>query len=176
MEFAKFNKIPRLSRGCMITEKIDGTNAQICFDEDANIFVGSRNRWITPEQDNYGFAKWAYENQSNLFECLGPGRHYGEWWGSGIQRRYDKDVKTFSLFNVTRWEGEPLCEGVSVVPILYKGLFTDQAVEDALSLLATEGSVASPGFKDPEGIVVYHISSKQRFKKTIKNDEQPKGV
>ena len=34
---------------------------------------------------------------------LVPGRHFGEWWGSGIQRGYGLDEKTFSLFNAYRW-------------------------------------------------------------------------
>jgi hypothetical protein len=27
------------------------------------MLVGSRTRWITPEQDNYGFARWAMEQK-----------------------------------------------------------------------------------------------------------------
>jgi len=38
------------------------------------------------------------------------------------------------------------------------------------------GSLASPGFMLPEGIVIYHKASKTLFKKTLKNDESPKGV
>jgi hypothetical protein len=87
MEFAEFPKMPRLAREIIITEKIDGTNGQIAFNEEGQMFVGSRSRWITPEMDNHGFARWAYENEAELRK-LGPGRHFGEWWGSGIQRGY----------------------------------------------------------------------------------------
>ena len=31
LEFVKFNKIPRLSREIVISEKIDGSNGQICI-------------------------------------------------------------------------------------------------------------------------------------------------
>ncbi|TFH36187.1 MAG: hypothetical protein E4G93_02560, partial [Dehalococcoidia bacterium] len=88
MEFEKFGKIARLNRGMVITEKIDGTNGQLLFDRMGRLWVGSRNRWITPEKDNCGFARWAHENRSELFGILGEGRHFGEWWGQGIQRRY----------------------------------------------------------------------------------------
>jgi len=88
MEFVGFPKISRLTRDCVITEKIDGTNAQICIKEDGTFLVGSRTQWITPEKDNHGFAKWAYANKEELLS-LGVGNHFGEWWGNGIQRGYD---------------------------------------------------------------------------------------
>ena len=34
MEFAPFPKIPRSSGGCVITEKLDGTNASVYVGED----------------------------------------------------------------------------------------------------------------------------------------------
>jgi hypothetical protein len=42
--------------------------------------------------------------------------------------------------------------------------------------LRTEGSVAAPGFMDPEGICIYHEASGQLFKATLKNDDKPKGA
>ena len=57
MEFRKFNKIARLSREIVVTEKIDGTNGLIAIGEDGEFQVGSRNQWITPENDNFGFAR-----------------------------------------------------------------------------------------------------------------------
>ena len=77
MEFKPFPKIPRLSRNCLVQEKIDGTNASIYIDESGStIQAGSRTRWITPEDDNYGFARWVEENKSELFK-LGPAHHFG---------------------------------------------------------------------------------------------------
>jgi hypothetical protein len=188
MEFQAFNKIPRLSRDCVITEKIDGTNAQIYipdlpdeFPEDAPFWVGSRNRWITPDKDNFGFARWAYENAQELLK-LGPGRHFGEWWGSGIQRRYGLEEKRFSLFNVRRWATDrdedkfpqPPPECCVIVPVLYRGLFDTGQVESTLYNLKMTGSHAAPGFMNPEGIVIYHEAAGVLFKKTIIGDEAPK--
>lgn len=175
MEHVKFGKIPRLSRECIITEKIDGTNACIYIGEDGEFLTGSRNRWITPEDDNFGFSKWAYENKDSLVEGLGPGTHYGEWWGGKIQRGYGIKERRFSLFNTSRWNpvNAPAC--CDVVPCLYIGDFNTDAVESALDKLKEEGSYAAPGFFDPEGVVVYHTASRSYFKKTIKNDEKPKG-
>lgn len=171
-EFEAFSKIPRLRRGCVITEKIDGTNAQVYFPDDGGpMLVGSRNRWITPDNDNYGFARWAYDNEPELRK-LGLGRHFGEWWGSGIQRRYGLTEKRFSLFNVGRWaaEGVELPSCVSLVPVLYNGPISDGAVDDALNRLQQEGSVAAPGFMQPEGIVVFHVASRTLYKVTIGDD------
>ena len=78
LEFQEFPKMARLSREIIITEKIDGTNAQILIGEDGSFSVGSRTRWITPDDDNHGFARWAYDNKDELMK-LGIGRHFGEW-------------------------------------------------------------------------------------------------
>jgi hypothetical protein len=87
MEFTEFPKMARLTREVIVTEKIDGTNAQIFIGEDGTIMAGSRTRWITPQDDNFGFAGWVDAHRDELL-TLGPGRHFGEWWGAGIQRRY----------------------------------------------------------------------------------------
>lgn len=178
MDFVGFPKIPRLSREIVITEKIDGTNCCIYIGEDGEFRVGSRTRWITPENDNYGFARWAWDNVDELLK-LGVGRHYGEFWGSGIQRGYGlpKGEKRFSLFNTHRWSDDnirPKC--CYVVPVLYTGLFDTNLINYALQSLIDYGSVASPGYKNPEGIVIYHKAGNYLFKKTIDKDDYPKSI
>mgnify|MGYP000868014986 FL=1 len=174
-DFVAFPKIPRLSRRCVITEKIDGTNACIFIGEDGEFLVGSRTRWITPENDNHGFARWAYEHKDELLG-LGPGRHFGEWWGQGIQRGYGLKEKRFSLFNTSRWMDDavrPAC--CHVVPVLADCGFNERVVEAALFMLKVSGSVAAPSFMRPEGVVIYHTAGNLYFKKTIEKDEEPKG-
>jgi hypothetical protein len=183
-DFIGFPKIARLSRDIVITEKIDGTNGCIFIGEDGEFLVGSRSRWITPEMDNHGFARWAYDHKDELV-LLGPGRHFGEWWGSGIQRGYGlpKGEKRFSLFNTNRW-GEhrdvekypndcPSC--CHIVPVLYKGLFDTEWIKIEINGLVKNGSKAAPGFMQPEGVVIFHTAANTLFKKTIKNDEKGKG-
>lgn len=196
LEFLEFPKIPRLSREIIITEKIDGTNAQLLITESGEMLIGSRTRWITPQDDNHGFARWAEGNKQELLK-LGAGRHFGEWWGSGIQRGYglQKGEKRFSLFNVGRWAlhgTEPkriptadpriekyqdvLPEICSLVPELYRGQFDTQKIDAVLEDLKVNGSYASKGFMKPEGIVVFHIAGNVGFKKTIEKDEVPKSL
>lgn len=177
IEFQPFSKIPRLTRECIITEKIDGTNAQIYISDDLSVILaGSRSRWLTPGKgDNFGFATWVEEHQQELILALGPGRHFGEWWGKGIQRGYGLKEKRFSLFNTSRWTGRLLPTGCFVVPILYQGLFHTEAVEETIRYLHIFGSHAAPGFDKPEGVVIFHVAGNLLFKKTLEKDESPKG-
>lgn len=201
-DFEPFEKIARLRRELVITEKLDGTNAQVyivevddksdvegciqdpyCIDVMGGyapgkvlaMFAGSRKRWIAPEGttsldkgcDNFGFAKWVQDNARELFN-LGPGRHFGEWYGRGIQRGYGLEERRFALFNTARWGAHnpytPEC--CDVVPQIPSG--TDP--EDAMRHLALHGSVAVPGFMHPEGIVVYHTASRTLYKQTFDQD------
>ena len=175
--FTAFPKIPRLRRGCYISEKIDGTNAQIVITPEGEIFAGSRNRWITPEADNAGFARWVQENKDELLK-LGVGQHFGEWWGQGIQRGYGLTEKRFSLFNAGRWSDgngqRPAC--CSVVPFLAAGPFTDTLVQETLDKLRSEGSVAAPGWMRPEGVVVWLTAAGTYYKVLLEGDELPKSL
>ena len=174
LNYPEFRKIPRLSREIFVTEKIDGTNALIFIEQDGqSLRAGSRTRWITPKDDNHGFAKWAEDNHDELL-TLGPGHHYGEWWGQGINRGYGLNEKRFSLFNVDRWtETRPAC--CHVVPTLYRGLFDLNEIQLALDSLALHGSTAAPGAMNPEGIIIYHTAGRYYFKKTLDKDDIWKG-
>lgn len=177
MDFVPFQKIPRwASDHIVISEKIDGTNAQIVINDDCtDLQCGSRSRWITPDDDNFGFAKWCYSNKEALLS-LGKGQHFGEWWGLGIQRSYNLREKQFSLFNTLRWSTDEQRQRidaipmVEVVPVLYQGPFSDQAIEDTLAELGKNGSKASPGFQNPEGIVIYMPGSRTLYKKTFNDN------
>lgn len=197
--FEAFPKIPRLQRGVVVSEKIDGTNAQILIvpDQprppyesikvtvsanngvgmvgiDAYVLAGSRSRMISPGKatDNHGFAGWVWEHASELAQ-LGIGRHFGEWYGRGIQRGYGLSEKRFALFNSARWNGNnppPAC--CEVVPVLGGCAWHD--VDKLFEQLRSGGSRAAPGFMEPEGIIVYHPASRGLFKQTFDNDDQPK--
>lgn len=206
-DYPAFGKIPRLNRPVLWTEKIDGTNGLIHIEEsplgehmdrenptdrklvfvdgdedhEYTVRAGSRNRWLTPgkQTDNYGFAAWVQENATTLADLLGPGLHYGEWWGQGIQRRYGLDHKRFSLFNAERYgwvkvELEAEGIGLDVVPIL--GTSTGfEPQETFLNTLREYGSLAAPGFQNPEGVVALHKASGKLYKVLLENDQNPKG-
>lgn len=179
-EFVAWPKTARLNREIVVTEKIDGTNAAVGIREDLTVYAQSRTRLITPEQDNHGFARWVAEHAEPLASLLGPGLHFGEWWGSGIQRGYglSKGEKRFSLFNTARYEAVDFTEipAVAVVPVLYQGPFSQSAIERCVKSLAALGSMAAPGFTDPEGVCIFHTAARSVFKVTIKGDESPKST
>lgn len=201
IEFQEFPKMARWSRDVIVTEKIDGTNAAVVVvarygypaegaiwqGDGLAIYAQSRTRFITPADDNFGFARWVVEHAEEL-AGLGVGRHFGEWWGKGIQRGYGVDDKRFSLFNVGRWfdpkdcDAEDIAERAAVpaccrvVPILAKGPNEPGLIGACIDLLIKHGSYASPGFMNPEGVVLFHTAGNIGFKKTIHKDEQPKSM
>lgn len=189
-EFVAYPKIPRLNRTCIITEKIDGTNAQLLITSSGDIWAGSRNRWLGVASqdidtgrclgpDNAGFFHYVLTNRAELL-ALGEGRHYGEWFGLGIQRGYGLGEKRLALFGnrpqYSQNKDELAKIRVSQVPTLWVGTFDTSAVNSAMFRLRTEGSFAVPGFMRPEGIVVFHAASRTLSKATLENDGEPKGA
>lgn len=186
--FVEFPKIARLSREIIITEKIDGTNGVVYISEDGNdIRFGSRTRWLSAKDDNFGFWRWCNEHTDELL-TLGPGTHFGEWWGSGIQRGYGlpSGEKRLSLFNAGRWVDRHGTEAIDgnqeyapaccyVVPILYDGVFNEEDIDICLDSLRRNGSAAAPGFNNPEGVIIWHSAARTYFKKTLHKDDEYKG-
>ena len=205
VEFVAWEKTPRYFRDIVITEKIDGTNAAVVIEEapygfgadertpEGGIVVDtpeglvvlaaqSRRRLITPESDNRGFARWVHENRETIVNDLGIGRHFGEWWGQGIQSGYGLSEKVFSLFNTRKWmHTDFTTPNMMTVPILYIGPHSELEVRDALQGLREFGSAATEDFngstfRRPEGICIFHTAANRVFKVTLESDEQPKSV
>lgn len=181
MEHKKFSKIQTLKNCKMsITQKLHGTNAQIYIFEYTSTGsesheprmqakAGSRNRWIFPGDDNYGFASYVEENKQEIIDILGPGLHYGEWCGPGINSGEGLKEKTLFLFNWRRWESVTLPTGILTVPVLYEGDMDMSKVPEVMDKLLKEGSKAVPGFNKPEGVVVEVLG--QLFKQTFAVEE-----
>lgn len=172
-DFKEFGKISRLFRPVCVTEKIDGTNAQVHVLEDGQVLAGSRSRYVTPGNDNFGFAAWVKEHEDEL-RLLGPGRHFGEWYGKGIQRGYGLGERRFALFNVDKWGTErPAC--CHVVPVLGRFEFCSDSIRNCIATLRAHGSYAAPGFDRPEGVVVYHHAGGWLMKYTFDKNDGHKG-
>lgn len=204
LEFKAWPKTPRLNRVVVVTEKIDGTNAAVIIQPVDNVLDGdfdliviaddgqkyaigaqSRNRLITPAQDNHGFAAWVWSRAADLVRLLGPGYHYGEWWGHGVTKRnygLARGEKRFSLFNISRYKDiatQTAVPEMGLVPLLYEGPFSEAALSEALDDLRRFGSFAVPTQTKPvvaEGIVVFHTASRQTYKVTLENDAAPKSM
>lgn len=168
--FKAWPKIPR-GKGQQVTisEKLDGTNSCVIIKEGEIVGVQSRNRMITVDDDNYGFAKWVSENKEKL-EQLGDGYHYGEWYGAGIQKNpHNKDGKYFALFNTFRYgEHNPLPEGlnIEIVPVVFRGAQEDIIIEEQMGMLEENAKVE--GY-NPEGLIIYYHNTRTFEKYTFKN-------
>jgi hypothetical protein len=198
MEFEPWPSISRLNKDAIYTEKIDGTNAAVVIepyttDTDKSkavdvvsvdgdlyaVWAQSRKRFITPGDDNFAFALWVYDNAPALVRTLGVGRHFGEWWGKGIQGSYGLTTeRRFSLFNVKRWEhtldwnkGHELVPQLYMVPVLERSTFSTERAKELVHELRYTGSWASPGFMKPEGVVVFHTASQTPYKTFLENDD-----
>lgn len=200
IDFNPYPKTARLYREVIISEKIDGTNSAVVIAEgaepsgpdnvhvtvDGNVYTvkaQSRNRFIAPGADNYGFAAWVWDNAEALTATLGVGIHFGEWWGKGIQRGYSMTGRRFSLFNVTRWQTADLAAvpELRTVPVLYVGPLSDYAVSGALQRMSMLGSEAAhregvPGKHAAEGVIVWHTAANRAFKVLLDNDALPKSA
>jgi hypothetical protein len=64
--------------------------------------------------------------------------------------------------NIWNYENIPAC--CHVVPTLYTGEFSTNAIDDVMYNLETNGSVASEGFMNPEGVMIYHSAANHYFK------------
>jgi hypothetical protein len=175
MEFKAWPKIQRLDKNTVtITEKIDGTNACVIVDNGQVVGTQSRNRLLTLEDDNMGFANWVEQNKEPL-ATLGNGYHYGEWAGPGIQKNpHQLDQKTFFLFD-PRFHGNfeanpehPAKEVVSVVPILYTGHYDEIRVLTVLTMLkAGLVGIGEGRETNPEGIIIYFHAFQQHLKRHL---------
>lgn len=159
MDFKPFPKIDNINKAYMhITQKIHGTNAQVFIypneSGELQLLCGSRTRWITPENDNYGFAAFVHQHKQEFIDKLGVGQHFGEWAGLGINSGEGLNYKVFVLFDFWKYPADrPLPPGCVVVPVLYKGAMNLAMVEEAMNELKTNGSKLAPGFMRPEGVV-----------------------
>ena len=155
------------------------------------VYAQSRNRLITPSSDNAGFAKWVEQNYQQIFYVLGEGRHYGEWWGQGIGRKYDMTEKVFSIFNTASWYKLDKAEGsrstrarltdinIDVVPVLFQGMFSEEIIREYANQLRLCGSEATSRytgerFSNPEGICIYHKGADTVFKYTFDSNDKHK--
>jgi hypothetical protein len=162
---------------CHIFPKIDGTNASVWL-EDGVMCFGSRNRQITPEDDNGGFANWAKDKVflKLLLDSLPEGsRVFGEWLIPHSLKTYRADAwRRFWVFDVLLPSGDfmhydeymPLCKkhNVDFIPCV---CVSNNPTYEVLSketeknkFLIEENSGVG------EGVVIKQYGWKNRFQRT----------
>ena len=119
--FDENKKMPTIN--CIASEKIHGTNASVAYSNKDGFWVQSKKRILTPEEDNFGTAKTAMENEIewlNIINELAKEYNidlnkniiviYFEWSGSSIQGRCalsgieGKKAVIFQHFKVAQME------------------------------------------------------------------------
>lgn len=129
-KYCEHNNIPLPVVKYEGTVKLHGTNAGIRY-ENGKVSAQSRERTLTVDSDNYGFARWVEENQQELldfFSLLFLGHEatgctvYGEWCGKGIQQTVAVstiDSKIFIPFAI-QFDSEDWTDSAGQVHYIYR--------------------------------------------------------
>jgi len=94
---------------CYVFPKLDGTNAQLWWDQKHGLQAGSRNRHLTTDNDNAGFYNWALGQEcfKDFFRFHPDLRLYGEWLVPHSLKTYEEYAwKKFYVFDVEKRYGE----------------------------------------------------------------------
>lgn len=182
ISFKAWPKTTRRKSKCTISEKLHGSNGALVFQVtqieptdgrevyilDFEMAVQTRNRIVTPQDDQTGIARWAEANRDTLEMDLlhvnrmlpepGTYYHYGEFMTRGHKEPH------FYLFNTRRWTGVQFrTPTLKVVPVLYEGEYYEGVIEECLEDLRQNGSRIHPGIP-AEGVVTYWSGNDNMFK------------
>ena len=186
MEFRKYQHIEKigtletdglLDGVCSVFYKIDGTNASVWKSAGGDICCGSRNRELSLENDNQGFAAWVEENEERFekFFLSNPDCVlYGEWLVPHSLKTYRDDAwRDFYAFDVWSDELDVHCEfdvysghlenaGINYVPPL--ATIKNPTHEELTRFLEKTGEfLVKDGEGKGEGIVVKNYDYRNRF-------------
>lgn len=125
-EWAEYHNTPPRKRKYLGTVKIHGTNAGITMTRAGEILYRSRSRFITPEDDNYGFARAMSIHEGEICDALSPYAQagdvtvFGEWCGAGIQSNVgvsalEKMMVVFAMRVGDNWQEPCRIAGFSVL-------------------------------------------------------------
>ena len=190
MTFYKYQHVERFGTSevqgielgvCHVFPKIDGTNASVWM-ENGEIKCGSRNREITPDNDNAGFAKFASECPAirNLLEDCPGWRLYGEWLVPHSLKTYRQEAwRNFYVFDVMfptplfeepfeQWDHmefemyQPLMEMHCVNYIPPIGVVRNGDYEKFLSFTEKNDFLLPTGMKG-EGVVIKNYGFRNKY-------------
>lgn len=103
-EALKYGKAGNIKYAAKI--KLHGTNAAVIVTRDKRVLCQKRTGLITPEKDNFDFAKWVDKNKEyfleNFWNGIADTYVHGEWAGVGIQKSdaVSQCPKNFYIFMV----------------------------------------------------------------------------
>lgn len=178
MEFRKYQHVERfgseetegINNGlCYVFPKIDGTNAQLWFND--KLCAGSRKRELSEDLDNAGFYVWAQkqENILSFFQSYPHLRLYGEWLVPHSLRTYRDDAwDKFYVFDIMDddvylpyEEYKLILEkfDIEYIPLLTK--IENPTYEELVALLDKNTYLVKEGVG--EGIVIKNYAYRNKF-------------
>ena len=180
MDFHKYQHIERIGTvetdgielgTCYVFPKIDGTNAQVWWND--GLQAGSRNRQLSIDNDNHGFYEWALKQQ-NIISFLKEHpelKLYGEFLVPHTLKTYDDSAwQNFYVFDVM--EGAEYLHyevykellsphGILFIPPICK--VDNPTVERLTNQLEKNGYLIKDGEGVGEGIVIKNYDYKNRY-------------
>jgi len=160
---AKYHDVPLPIIKFEGTVKIHGTNAGVVRTQNGVIHTQSRERIITPESDNMGFAAFVKVNEKyfhKLFDAIQEARPenktniqiYGEWFGKGIQKGVGVSEvdKHFTIFKARISEDAASTDWLSTVEMLFAFLKSGFPMENVSFISSYPSFVVEVDFNNPE--------------------------
>lgn len=184
MEYKGYQHIERLGTSevegildgeCWVYPKVDGTNGQ-AYCLDGQIYVGSRKRFITPEDDNAGCAKAILANE-NICNYLKDhvGHHlFFEWLVPHTIKNYEVDAwrKPYVFDVAVETEGSfvylpyevyaPLLKSYGITVIEPMDHLFNPTTEQLMALLENNHYLMQ-GDEIGEGIVIKNYGYRNRY-------------
>jgi hypothetical protein len=120
---------------CWIFPKIDGTNSSVWLGDDGFVHCGSRNKEITIEDDNRGFAKYISECEDfrNFLTTYPNLRVYGKWLVPHTIKDYQEYAwRKFHVFDVYDESTEKYLSFLEYIPLFmyYKDIWILAPIND----------------------------------------------
>ena len=165
---------------CYITYKIDGTNACVWLGDDGELHYGSRNREITVDKDNAGFARYVstsgelHDELKSLLEEHKGWVIYGEWLVPVSIKTYREDAKkkfyAFDVFDGERLEYVNFDEWTKIIDDKYQAIgyipllakLENPTIDDLKALLDRTGEYLVTQGKG-EGIVIKNYGNRNIY-------------
>lgn len=196
MEFKKYQHLEKFGATetngieygtCYVFPKIDGSNAQIFYNN--GLQAGSRNRHLKIDNDNAGFLKWVLQQQKfELFFKKYPNiRLYGEWLVPHILKTYiPESWNYFYVFDVMENDNYIDYEtykimleeyNIEYIPPICK--IKNPTYQRLIDLLDKNNYLIQDGKGTGEGIVIKNYEFKNKYgnivwAKIVKNEFKAK--
>jgi hypothetical protein len=185
MEFRKYQHIERLETDetdgiligmCYVFPKIDGTNSQLWWDN--GLQSGSRNRHLSPDNDNQGFCKWALQQKNfiDFFIEYPEYKLFGEWLVPHTLRTYENSAwNKFYVFDVIVKDSgylpyhtyQPILDkfGIDYIPPICR--IENPTVERLIIQLEKNTFLIKDGYGPGEGIVIKNYEYKNKYGRQV---------